>query len=129
MERLTTPWMDGTFDTFDPIDIVDNEYSKINYERVLNKLGAYEDAEEQGLLLRPKVALNSFVYMESEYWGIIPYKVCDISYGMCGFVYTVCAFRFDELLDDNEVVDDDFGKIVLTTKEEAEKKLDSMKGE
>ena len=95
----------------------------------LKELKAYRDAEEQGLLLRPKVALNSLVYMESEYWGIIPYKVCDISYGMFGFVYTVCAFRFDELLDDNEVVDDDFGKIVFATKEEAEQKLAEMKGE
>lgn len=66
--RLTTLWVDGSFDTFDPIDIVDNEYSRVNYEKVLNKLGAYEDAEEQGLLLRLPCKRGDDVY-------IIPSKV------------------------------------------------------
>ena len=52
VERLTTHWMDGTYDTFNPIDIADNDYSKINYEKLLAKLGEYEDAEEQGSLYR-----------------------------------------------------------------------------
>ena len=52
MERLTVGWAENSYDTFDPIDIVDNEYSKINYEKVLTKLGQYEDAEEQGLLVK-----------------------------------------------------------------------------
>ena len=59
MERLTVVLAKNSYDTFDPIDIVDNEYSKINYEKVLTKLGQYEDAEEQELLLRlPKELSN-----------------------------------------------------------------------
>lgn len=47
MDRLTVKWKDGLYDTFDPIDVADNEYSKINYKKIINKLGQYEDAEEQ----------------------------------------------------------------------------------
>ena len=46
MERLTVKWTDNVYDTLDPVDIVDNEYSKINYENIITKLGKYEDLEE-----------------------------------------------------------------------------------
>lgn len=107
-----------------------NQYTeKFNFcdtcevKMLFNRLKEYEDAEEQGLLLKPKVALNSFVYWDSGYWGVIPYKVCNISYSIHGFCYEICAFKGDELLDDQEVVDDDFGKYVFLSKEEAEQKL------
>ena len=48
MERLTVKWSDKVYDTFDPVDVVDNEYSKANYNKILTKLGEYEDLEEQG---------------------------------------------------------------------------------
>lgn len=63
MERLTAKWRDRTYDAFDPVDIVDNEYSKINYEKLLVKLGEYEDAEEQGLLFKLPVSIGSTVYI------------------------------------------------------------------
>lgn len=47
MERLTAKWKPGLYDVFDPIDVADNEYSKINFEKLLTKLGEYEDLEEQ----------------------------------------------------------------------------------
>lgn len=68
MERLTVKWADKVYDTFDPVDIVDNEYSKANYNKILTKLGDYEDAEEQGLLLRLPCGIGSDVY-------IIPSKI------------------------------------------------------
>ena len=95
----------------------------------MHELAEYWELEEQGLLLKPKVALGSFVYWDSGYWGIIPYKVCNISYSIHGFCYEICVFKGDELLDDQEVVDDDFGKYVFLTKEEAEKKLAEMRKE
>lgn len=52
MERLTVNWVDKVYDTFDPVDVVDNEYSKANYNKILTKLGDYEDLEEQGRLLK-----------------------------------------------------------------------------
>ena len=46
MERLTVKWTDKVYDTLDPVDILDNEYSKTNYNKLLTKLGEYEDFEE-----------------------------------------------------------------------------------
>ena len=46
MERLTVKWTDKVYDTLDPVDILDNEYSKTNYNKLLTKLGEYEDLEE-----------------------------------------------------------------------------------
>ena len=33
MSRLTVKWKDKLYDLFDPVDIADNEYSKINFEK------------------------------------------------------------------------------------------------
>ncbi len=62
MERLTIKWKDKVYDTFDPVDIMDNEYTKINYEKILTKLGEYEDLEEQGLLLKLPCRVGDIVY-------------------------------------------------------------------
>ena len=61
MERLTCKLANNVYDTFDPIDIVNNEYSKVNYERLLLKLGEYEDLEGQGRLL--KLPYNAVYYI------------------------------------------------------------------
>lgn len=63
MERLTVKWADKVYDTFDPVDVVDNEYSKANYNKILTKLGEYENLEEQGLLLRLPYPLGTeYIY-------------------------------------------------------------------
>ena len=41
MERLTAKLKDGLYDTFDPIDVTNNEYSKINYQKLINKFNKY----------------------------------------------------------------------------------------
>ena len=77
MERLTVKWADKVYDTFDPVDVVDNEYSKANYNKILTKLGEYEDLEEQGRLIK------------------LPCKVGDTVY--CIFSrYTKCTFNNEE---------------------------------
>lgn len=52
MERLTVKWANKVYDTFDPVDVVDNEYSKANYNKILTRLGEYEDLEEEGRLIK-----------------------------------------------------------------------------
>lgn len=64
MERLTVKWLDKVYDTFDPVDIVDNEYSKANYNKILTKLGEYEDLEEQGRLIKLPVKDGATVHRE-----------------------------------------------------------------
>lgn len=128
MERLTTKWNDGSYDTFDPIDIVENEYSKANYERVLAKLGEYEDLEEQGLLLKLPCKVGDCVYY------ISPHNTISLDEGVIyeGDVTRVYAME-EEICITIKIHTDygvtelsnitEFGKIVFLTKEEAEEAL------
>lgn len=45
MERLTVYTPDG-YESINPVDLCLDEYSDINFKRILDKLGAYEDFEE-----------------------------------------------------------------------------------
>lgn len=45
MERLTVYTPNG-YESINPVDLCLDEYSDINFERILDKLGAYEDFEE-----------------------------------------------------------------------------------
>lgn len=68
MERLTEYMGNGKdYESINPID-TPYEYGKANLQALINKLAAYEDAEEQGLLLRLPCGIGSDVY-------IIPNKV------------------------------------------------------
>lgn len=105
MERLTVKWKPKLYDVLDPIDIVDNEYSKINYEKMLVKLGEYEDAEEQGLLLRLPFKIGQKVYYI--------YESCiDKSLMIGSMIYSYSCL--------------DFPRKYFSTKEEAEQALKQM---
>ena len=120
MERLTTHWMDGSYDTFDPIDIVDNEYSRTNYEKVLSKLGQYEDAEEQGLLLRLPCVIGTTVYVIA--------RDCEHGFVKCHRNCSSCIYNnphIEEMSFDIEYIDV-AGKYIFLTREEAEQALAEM---
>lgn len=129
MERLTVKWTDKVYDTLDPVDILDNEYSKINYNKLLTKLGEYEDLEEQGLLLRLPCKVGSTLY-QPIYSSINEYKVIGLCFDihhnkwMYEVAYeagsewhkTVCDFNY-------------IGKTVFLTQAEAEQKLKEMESD
>lgn len=46
-ERLTEPIITGKYYTYDPIDIYENDYSKANFQKIVDRLGRYEDLEEK----------------------------------------------------------------------------------
>lgn len=135
MERLTVKWKERLYDTFDPIDVDDNEYSKINYQKLINKLGQYEDAEEQGLLLRLPVAVGSTVYHYCGDFGVIlPYtisSICISSFlsGGIDIVIEGGAYGEDEVLDDFSECLVDFQKSFFLTEKEAEQALKRMESE
>jgi hypothetical protein len=108
MERLTVKWADKVYDTFDPVDIVDNEYSKANYNKILTKLGDYEDLEEQGRLIKLPCKVGTDIYY---ILGIPNETPCTID---------SCVF---ELSDIHEI-----GKTLFLTREEAEAKLKELRG-
>lgn len=107
MERLTVYTPDG-YESINPVDLCLDEYSDINFERILDKLGKYEDLEEQGRL--PK----------------LPCKVGDDVYYILGIPNeTPCAIdkRTFELSDINKI-----GKTLFLTKPKAEAKLKELRG-
>lgn len=63
MERLTEYMGNGKdYESINPID-TPYEYGKANLQALINKLAAYEDAEEQELLLRLPCKIGSDVYI------------------------------------------------------------------
>lgn len=62
MERLTEYMENGeNYESINPID-TPYEYGKANLQALINKLATYEDAEEQGLLLRLPCKVGDTIY-------------------------------------------------------------------
>lgn len=130
MERLTEYMGNGEdYVSINPID-TPYEYGKANLQALINKLAAYEDAEEQGLLLRLPCNVGDTVYAFLSTCNY--FTECQINkielkptlYGnTCYFLEPIghrgCLYRCFE---------DEFGKTVFLTKEEAEAKLKEMEG-
>lgn len=134
MERLTVRWTNKVYDTFDPVDVVNNEYSKINYNKILTKLGEYEDLEEQGLLLRLPCKVGDIVYV-NDILGcgeVERYKVIRVDYhSTLGTGRN--EFYIEALLCTNPdksiaFYDKQFGKTIFLTKSEAEARLKELRG-
>ena len=88
---------------------------------VCEKLGEYEDLEEQGLLLKLpcKIGTNKLYYIDDdkEIYRINGDEVSIKRFpnGQIIYDYDCCEFSYD-----------DFGKTVFLTKEEAEEKLKEL---
>ena len=91
----------------------------------IDKLKDYEDAEEQGLLLKLPCKVGTHIYIINRYWidegQIIGLAECDDVDCACFKVYedpdTYSMVAFDE-----------FGKTWFLTEEEAERKLKELQG-
>ena len=117
MERLTKTYSDGTHAAADNLPCGENSYTYKGL--LLEALGKYEDADEQGLLLRLPVPIGTTVYeFEPLNRGV---KKCTertvIKYTMYD---DSIWFNFaDGYMKDIK----DFGKTVFLTREAAEQKL------
>lgn len=106
MERLTyrgTPQMteDG---------MITPSYSDYPTRRIIERLADYEDAEEQGLLIKLPCKVGDIIY-EISGDRIIPHSLYE-------------QWRIARYLEDGI-----FGEFAFLTQEEAERKLAEMKGE
>ena len=130
MERLTKTYSDGTHGAADNLPCGENSYTY--KDLLLEALGKYEDAEEQGLLLRLPCAVGSTVYViSSRYTKCSKYKeIWNDCYGC----EDECDSHEEYYIHINHSVSDEwivrnmnyFGKTVFLTKEEAENKLKEM---
>ncbi len=122
MERLTK-WID---DGENRQAIPDPTIRKNGHGRCCNRLADYEDAEEQGLLLRLPYPLGTeYIYFVDEKdMDVYELDAEKIEVSMMPIskkvLYTVDCF---------EILFEDFGKIVFLTRAEAEAKLKEMEGE
>lgn len=105
---------------------------------VFTKLADYEDAEEQGLLLRLPCKVGDTVWYEDKNstWliGVHPYQITNVMISQNKKGEWTKKYRAMRIYN-GKTVDwqinfsfDDIGTIVFLTKEEAEQKLASMRG-
>ena len=103
----------------------------------LEELKSYREAEEQGLLLRLPCKVGDTVWYIDNYGLFEPTITRGIVYGYLW--YRTCGFALDVVWDKpimehfsyrrKEMPFSSIGKDVFLTKEEAERKLQEMKGE
>lgn len=116
MERLTKTYSDGTHGASDNLPCGENSYTYKGL--LLEALGKYEDADEQGLLLRLPCKVGTSVYMVAQDCGG---DTLDCMRGDCeGCPY---LYSFVEENKFETYMCDEIGKTVFLTKDEAEKKL------
>ena len=97
-------------------------------ESLIEKLGAYEDAEEQGLLFRLPCKVGDTVWFVGNKF-VNDYEIRRYIVDETGIDCIQVAKEIDGKDYWNSFSMDTFGKTVFLTKEEAEQKLESMKGE
>lgn len=108
----------------------------VSERSIKNKLGQYEDLEEQGLLIRLPCKVGDTVYQhmitgldeaQKPIYGIFEAKVFNYtldSMNLCFWTETTDRYKYR-----NEMPISAFGKTVFLTKEEAEAALERMKNE
>ena len=124
MERLTKTYSDGTHAAADNLPCGENSYEYKGL--LLEALGKYEDADEQGLLLRLPCKIGDTVWRikTSDYY-IMPCNVEEFVYS--NSLYIIVReefFNTRRRWNINEI-----GKTVFLTKSEAEQKLKEMEGD
>lgn len=120
MERLTKTYSDGTHAAADNLSCGENSYTYKGL--LLEALGKYEDAEEQGLMVRLPVPIGTTVYEFEPLNKIV--KGCTARTVIKYTMYDDSIwFNFaDGYMKDIK----DFGKTVFLTREVAEQKLKEM---
>lgn len=140
MERLTkTSDKGGVAFTFD-LDITCQPSEAQKILKLAEKLKAYEDAEEQGLLVKLPVAIGSDVYFipsKTNYKlnvlngyeqnnRVYHQRVANIVFNKRGW-YLECDKNLEHGID-HILIDVSYKETWFTTKEEAEQALAEMKG-
>lgn len=101
------------------------------HQKMTNKLGEYEDLEEQGLLLKLPCKIGDPVFATSYYYDCDFLGKCKESYKCeeeihCEYLYKKYFVRETKFQIEMLSV---LGKTIFTTKEEAEAALQAMKEE
>lgn len=122
MERLTKTYSDGTHGAADNLPCGENSYTYKGL--LLEALGKYEDLDKQGRLLRLPCRPNDIVYRinKAARVPIIKMAVKRIVLFDKSYALEVVDEYGGQLL----FLEDDIGKVLYITREEAEAKLAEM---
>ena len=126
MERLTKTYSDGTHGANDNLPCGENSYTYKGL--LLEALGKYEDAEEQGLLLRLPCKVGSTLYQPISNRQINEYKAIGLCFDITRneFMYEV-AYQIGLEWYKTTCDFDCINKTVFLTKAEAEAKLKELR--
>lgn len=128
-DRLTVYTPDG-YGSINPVDLCLDEYSDINFERILDKLGKYEDLDEQGRLVKLPCKVGDVLYRVNKgaKEPVIMMRVLQLYIKQLHKDRT--AIKIITINDDDMSEScyflENIGKTVFLTKAEAEKKLKEM---
>lgn len=105
-------------------DTIPAEMTKNDIRAILKKLAEYEDAEEQGLLLRLPCKVGDAVYQITNGF-ISEYEITSAVIYPCNILFKWVHTKgiYKDLLGFNDF---EIGKTVFLTREEAEAKLKEM---
>ena len=140
MERLTKTYSDGTHGANDNLPCGENSYTYKGL--LLEGLGKYEDAEEQGLLLRLPCKVGDTVWVITSPFNVfegIEYNEnlrdeCYESFiSSVTFYKNSVQYRINAKVTNHFIsayyCEQDFGKTIFLTRAEAEQKLKEMESD
>lgn len=134
MDRLTI-FTGECYESINPVDLALDEYSDINFEKIVDKLARYEDLEEQGRLLKLPCKVGDVIW-DNDFGSPCAYTITAFSFGEC-------EDYIDEPVTNKEIIfyysnlsgsitgsfaESEIKKTVFLTKSEAEAKLKELKG-
>ena len=128
MERLTKTYSDGTHAAADNLPCGENSYEYKGL--LLEALGKYEDADEQGLLLRLPCKVGDIVW-DNDFGKPCTYTITGFSFGTGGnyidepvsLKEVVCYYSNSTGSITGSFAISELGNTVFLTKAEAEQKL------
>ena len=138
MERLTEKYRNDNGTAISKESLINQRTNGINdyCSRIITKLADYEDAEEQGLLLRLPCKPKSEVFLICSRYTRCSFEDVPFEESSCIGCENDCDSHKEIYIHRNSSVDvewivrnlNKFGKTVFLTKEEAEVKLAEMEG-
>ena len=135
MERLTERKRNSNGTAISKKSMIDREgYPVVSdyASKVLTKLADYEDAEEQGLLLRLPCKVGDKIFLDFAGFGkdIDKFTVKDFHLDCFedGETILYCDYESNDKTLSGQIDVMEFGKTVFLTKEEAEAKLKELRG-
>ena len=126
MERLTKTYSDGTHGASDSLPCGENSYDYKNL--LIEKLGKYEDLEEQGRLIKLPCKIGDVVYLKMASYSKTNYAEAEVRDFVHFISHGFCVVVTSKYFDKENIPFSEFGKTVFLTKSEAEAKLKELIG-